>query len=116
MRLRRRSEFLAVARGLRVPRPAFVLQARRCDDPDRADIAGIGLTVTKKIGSSVVRNRARRRLREALRQVLPTACLPGHDYVVIARPPSLDQAFVGLAADLAGAFAQAGRKLRRSDP
>ena len=45
----------------------------------------IGFTATKKIGGSVVRNRAKRRLREAARLLLPEYGRPGVDYVFIAR-------------------------------
>ena len=58
-------------------------QARRRDPalgPPR-----VGFTATKKIGNAVVRNRARRRLREAARRLVPLHGLPGVDYVVLAR-------------------------------
>jgi len=48
----------------------------------------IGLTVTKKIGKSVQRNRVKRLIREAIR--LSKGILPGNDIVVIARKPSVD--------------------------
>ena len=89
VRLRRRGEFLAAARGRRVASEAFVLQCVPRREPERAATVGIGLTVTRKIGNAVVRNRARRRLREALRLVLPGPARPGADNVVVARPPPL---------------------------
>ena len=95
-------------------RDAFVLQAGRRREIERARTVGIGLTVTKKIGGSVVRNRARRRLREALRLVLPGPARPGHDYVVVARPPALTCPFEHLQRDLAGALEQIGRRLGTS--
>lgn len=113
MRLRRRREFLAAARGPRVPARAFVLQAIGRNEGERAATVGIGFTVTKKIGNAVVRNRARRRLREALRPILPGPALPGHDYVVVARPPAVDQPFAALSADLEAALRQMARKLQR---
>jgi ribonuclease P protein component len=113
VRLRHRSEFLAAARGARAVRDAFVLQGIRRLDPERADSVGVGLTVTKKIGTAVVRNRARRRLREALRLMLPGPALPGHDYVVVARAAALTREFAALRDDLVGAFAQLGRRLQR---
>ena len=45
----------------------------------------LGLAVPRKIGGAVVRNRIKRRLREAWRELLPQV-EPGRDYVVIARP------------------------------
>jgi ribonuclease P protein component len=96
-----------------VPRGAFVLQANRRLEPERAEIVGIGLTVTRKIGGAVVRNRARRRLREALRLILPGPALPGHDYVVVARPAALTCPFALLQEELAGALEQMGRRLVR---
>lgn len=114
VRLRKRSEFLAAAKGPRAPRDAFVLQAVGRAEPERAKLIGIGLTVTKKIGNAVVRNRARRRLREALRLFLPGPALPGHDYVVVARKAALSRPFAELRHDLLGAFQQIGRRLGRS--
>ena len=45
----------------------------------------LGLAVPRSVGSAVVRNRVKRLLREAWRQLLP-AVPPGHDYVLAARP------------------------------
>ncbi len=113
VRLRHRGEFLAAAKGQRVPRDAFLLQCIGRGEPNRAGIVGIGLTVTKKIGNAVVRNRARRRLREALRLTLPGPARAAHDYVVVARFPALTRPFAQLRDELAAAFAQMGRRLDR---
>lgn len=114
MQLRRRSEFLAAARGPRVVRAPFVLQAVRRPEPERQDAIGIGLTVTKKIGNAVTRNRARRRLREALRVTLPGEAIPGHDYVVVARQGALTHDFAALRQELGLALGQMGRRLGRA--
>jgi ribonuclease P protein component len=116
VRLRRRSEFLAAARGLRVARGPFVLQGLRRGEPERARAIGLGLTVTRRIGGAVVRNRARRRLREALRLILPGPARPGHDYVVVARAGALTCPFSQLRRELASAFDQIGRRLSRGGP
>jgi len=46
---------------------------------------GKGFTATKKVGNAPVRNRAKRRLREAARILLPQHGVSGADYVFIAR-------------------------------
>ena len=96
-RLKRRADFLAARDGARVPGRAFLLQAR-----DRHDAAEprIGLTVTKKAGNAVERNRIRRRLREAVRNVMAAAGKPGFDYVLVARREALAAPFAGLINDL----------------
>jgi ribonuclease P protein component len=63
--LTKRRDFLAANAGKRAPMPAFVLLVRRRDDEDAT--MRIGYTVTKKIGNAVVRNRIKRRIREAFR-------------------------------------------------
>ncbi|MDK9696392.1 MAG: ribonuclease P protein component [Siculibacillus sp.] len=109
-RLKRRAEFLAVARGVRSARRAFVLQTLRL--PDETDEPRCGFTVSKKVGNAVVRNRVRRRLKEAIRLDADDLGRPGFDHVVIGRREALAQPFADLRADLAGAFRQ-GRKDRR---
>src|SRR5690606_2362782 len=64
----------------------------------------LGFTVTRKTGGAVERNRMRRRLRAAVRQIAPLAARPGHDYVVVAREAVLGAAFDHLLADLTSAF------------
>ncbi len=114
VRLRRRREFLAAARGLKAGARAFTLQAvRRFGETAAAEI-GIGITGTRKIGGAVVRNRARRRLREALRLVVPEGGHSGHDYVVVARPPALTQPFAELVRDLDESFGGIGRRLAKA--
>ena len=85
--LKKRSEFLYVRDGHYSAKGGIVVQMR--ENPARTvdGMTGIGMgfTATKKIGNAVVRNRAKRRLREAARALLPEHGLPGHDYVLIAR-------------------------------
>jgi ribonuclease P protein component len=101
-RLKRRAEFRAVAGGARVSRPAFVLQALKAGN-DEARPPRFGFTVTKKIGNAVVRNRIRRRLREAVRAVGNGEA--GTDYVLIGRRAALSLEFDRLITDLESGFA-----------
>jgi ribonuclease P protein component len=66
---------------------------------ETADVR-LGLTVSKKVGNAVVRNRIRRRLREAFRQVAPAHAKPVHDYVLIARKKALLCAYSALIGEL----------------
>ena len=118
-RLKRRADFLLVAGSRRkYVTPAFVLQARARDAAASVapEAVRIGFTATRKLGGAVVRNRARRRLREAARETLPKAATPGSDYVLIARPGALNRPYATLLADLAAALgAMAPKDGARSD-
>ena len=80
--LKARADFLRAARARRVVTPAFVLQFRPRGEGDGVRV---GFTCSKKVGNAVARNRAKRRLREIARLVLPTHATPGTDYVLIGR-------------------------------
>ena len=101
--LTRRADFLAANRGLRVARPGFVLLV----NPNSADELRYGITVTKKIGNAVVRNRMKRRFRALLREMLPTAGLPAHDHVLIGREGGIERDFAKLREELGTALTRA---------
>jgi ribonuclease P protein component len=106
-RLLRRADFQRAARGRRAQTAGFTLQAnRRADEAGGPHVARVGFTVTKKIGNSVVRNRIRRRLREAIRLAGALEARPDHDYVVMARREALARPFEALISDLTRAFVQ----------
>ena len=69
---------------------------------DRGDqgVARVGFTVTKKVGNAVVRNRVRRRLKEAVRVGAAGDMLPGNDYVIVGREDVLSAPFAQVAAEL----------------
>ncbi|MCP4386423.1 MAG: ribonuclease P protein component [Hyphomicrobiales bacterium] len=97
-RLRRRREFRAVARGRRTASRGFVLQALRSHE--NGGPARFGFTVTRKTGNAVMRNRIRRRLKEAVRLSAETTAEPGTDYVLIGRRAALSLPFGRLVDDL----------------
>lgn len=76
-------------------------------DAARAPIR-VGFTASRKVGGAVRRNRARRRLRAAVRQVMPARAKAGHDFVVIARAGTLRRPFGALVADLETALKRLG--------
>ena len=81
-RLKQRKDFLRLAHAKRVHSTSFVLQAR---DRGDAQALRVGFTCSKKVGNAVARNRAKRRLREIARLILPQFGQIGHDYVLIGR-------------------------------
>jgi ribonuclease P protein component len=87
--------------------PGFVLLVRPRNDDDPA--MRLGLTVSKKVGNAVVRNRMKRRFRELARKVLPQAGHEGADHVLIGRQSGIDRDFALLEADLRRALAKLGR-------
>lgn len=91
-RLTRRRDYLYVAKGRRAPRRGVVVQARA--NGETVDAARVGFTASRKVGGAVVRNRAKRRLKEAVRLLAPLHARSGVDYVFIARreTPTLDWA------------------------
>ncbi len=101
--MRKRADFLAANRGLRVARPGFVLLA----NPNQGEGKRYGITVTKKVGNAVVRNRLKRRFRELLRAALPEYGLADHDHVLIAREGGIERDFEKLKVELNEALERA---------
>lgn len=85
--------------------PGLVLQARRRPTGSGApapagDQPRVGFTASRKVGGAVARNRARRRLRAAVAEVMPAHAAPENDYVVIARAATVGRPYRALIADL----------------
>lgn len=101
-KLRKRREFLAAAKGCSCARGAVLVQSLERGDDEPA--IGVGFTATRKIGGAVVRNRAKRRLREAARRLLPLHGAAGRDYVFIARSGAAERPWALLLDDITRAL------------
>ncbi len=106
--LAKRADFLRAAQARRQGTPGFLLQARqRQAGDDESPLIRVGFTCSKKVGNSVIRNRARRRLREIARAILPGTGRPGWDYVLVGRPETtIARDFAQMRADLLRALGQ----------
>jgi ribonuclease P protein component len=102
VRMKTRAQFLAAAKGASLARGAAAVQRRVRSDGDTA--IGVGITATKKVGGAVVRNRCKRRLREAARALLPLHGQPGCDYVFVARAGTADRDWSRLLDDVRSAL------------
>jgi ribonuclease P protein component len=105
-RLKRRAEFLRVAAtGRKAAVGGVVVQAMQ-----RADAlpARLGFTVTKKVGNAVIRNRTRRRLKEAARLLLAQRAVSGVDLVLIGRDSTRKRNFIALQGDIRRALERTG--------
>jgi ribonuclease P protein component len=100
--IKKRSDFLAANRGKRYATPGFVLLVRDRQDDDPT--IRLGITITKKVGNAVVRNRMRRRFRELAREMLRDKGMAGADHVLIGRDGGIERDFGELRADLAKAL------------
>ena len=110
--LKKRADFLRAQRGIRRSSTGLTLEI--CPTPAESAKPGrfrIGFTASRKVGGAVQRNRAKRRLRAAAQAILPEAARPCTDYVLVARPATLERPFPELLIDLAGAVAAAHVKL-----
>jgi len=83
-RLHRSAEFIRLQRsGLRFQSPHFVLYAGMLEnEPERSRL---GVTVSRRIGNAVIRNRVKRRVREIFRGRIRDSLAKGTSLVVIAR-------------------------------
>jgi ribonuclease P protein component len=91
----------------------MLIQARR--SPEAGALVRFGLTASKKAGGAVVRNRARRRLREIARKLLPAIGRSGVDYVLIANPRTAAAPWAALLDEAQAALQRLARALDRQE-
>jgi len=119
--LKTRAEFKRVHKGRKWVTPAFIMQGLARAD---GDFPRFGFTVSsksvavegegggKKRGKAVDRNRARRRLKEAVRLTFAESARKNLDYVIIGRACALTRKFEDLLADMRLAFHKVGQPAR----
>jgi ribonuclease P protein component len=98
----KRADFLAANRGKRFATPGFVMLVHPRND-DNPSIR-LGITITKKVGNAVVRNRMRRRFRSLAREMLGERGLAGADHIIIGRNDGIERDFATLRAEMARAL------------
>ncbi|WP_204244785.1 ribonuclease P protein component [Parasphingorhabdus marina] len=111
--IRKRSDFLAANRGKRFVAPGFVLlcHPRPESHPVHPDLKRFGITVTKKIGNAVTRNRMKRCFRALMAETLPEHGLAGADHIMIGRKQAGEPQFADMKSDLVKGLAHLARKV-----
>jgi ribonuclease P protein component len=115
--LKKRAEYLRVRKGARCATSAFVLEAKARSDEDHVQPAPgprFGFTITRQVGKAVERNRIRRRLKAAIRDIAPGHARREFDYVLIARRPALTSEFAALVSELTRALTRVHRTPARA--
>jgi ribonuclease P protein component len=108
--IKKRADFLRIsAQGTKCIVSNFIMLSAPMPEGQKVDVR-FGLTVTKKVGNAVVRNRIKRRLREAFKQVAPAHAEAGHDYVMIPRKSALLCPYGALIGDLQFALPRLRKK------
>ena len=110
--LKKRSEFLFVREGRYQARGGIVIQAR--ENPD-SRLIRVGFTATKKIGNAVIRNRAKRRMRNVALETLPKLGQKGTDYVFIARNSTIVTPYDALVGDAQKALSSLAQMTKNSN-
>lgn len=100
--IKKRSDFLAANRGKRYATPGFVLLVR--DRRDDNPAIRLGITITKKVGNAVIRNRMRRRFRALAQEMLADKGKAGADHILIGRDSGIERDFDALRADMVKAL------------
>jgi ribonuclease P protein component len=98
----KRSDFLTANRGKRYATPGFVLLVK--DRQDETAEIRLGITITKKVGNAVIRNRMRRRFRALAQEMLADKGKAGADHILIGRDSGIERDFDALRSDMVKAL------------
>ena len=123
-RLKKRSEFLCVAHGgYKWVSPSVIVQLMpvASDDKSTSTSYRFGVTATKRLGKAPLRNRTKRRLRAALKDLLaednhPLTNVKSGDIVLIGRAPTADIEYSQLIKDLKWCLKRLSGKILEGDP
>ena len=93
IKITKKNEYLKMRSGLKISSPGFILQARYRENEDSVDQSSIryGLTCSKRVGNAVKRNRAKRRLRALVNDIILIKGLKGWDYVLIGKEQTTEK-------------------------
>ena len=69
-------------------------------DNELNDIIAVGYTATKKLGNAVIRNKAKRKMRELARKVITKYGKKNYYYVLIAKSSIFKTSFLDLEIEL----------------
>lgn len=100
-KITKRSDYIKASRGRYIKTSSLFLQKVKRNDKK---IPRYGVTASKKIGIAVERNRAKRRIRHAIKEVLPKYGKNGYDYVVLATIKTNKVSWKTVLNDLEKAF------------
>lgn len=99
-RLKNRQDFVRLSRlGVRKVLSAMIVLASR-SPCSSSSLVRVGFTASRKIGGAVKRNRAKRRMRSLIQEILKDLNLSGIDFVFIAREKILTLSFNALKQEL----------------
>ena len=101
--IKKRIDFVKVSKkGKKFFTQGFILQKykRSFSSKEKENTARVGFTITKKVGSAVVRNKIKRRFRAIIKEVLNNYLKKNYDYVIVANKKSLVMDYKELKKDV----------------
>ena len=103
--IKKRVDFLKISKkGEKKFTKGFILQKIKRNDFKKISLSEnfirVGLTVTKKVGTAVIRNKIKRRLRNLSNEILTTVGKKNFDYVIIANKKTAMMKYKDLREDL----------------